>query len=264
MSLKYINNNGEEVIIAGKGTKGQDGLKGENGEGISVGTVIGFDGDEIPEGYEEIEIINQGEEIYSTNEEKIGTWIDGRPIYRKVMHLPIPATTTDGTLVYKDYVISENIKDVISLRGFAEGDTYKIYYPFWSTTTGHITRAQIGTEQKQLQMLNYAVAMSNKLATIIVDYTKAIDNPELITFSVYGKTYQAEKGMTFKQWVDSPYSLEEWSCPSTTAVVWSETLYTGSGSFTVDIYYPESLGGAKPLGHETIISGLTYSYKLEK
>ena len=46
MGLKYINQNGEEVIIAGKGLNGKDG-------GVETGSVIGWTGKEIPEGYEE-------------------------------------------------------------------------------------------------------------------------------------------------------------------------------------------------------------------
>lgn len=30
--------------------------------------------------------------IYSTKETKIGNWIDGKPIYRKVVNIPIPET----------------------------------------------------------------------------------------------------------------------------------------------------------------------------
>lgn len=46
MSLKYINNNGEEIVIAGRGSKGLDG--------IPEGATILYDGDDIPEGYEEV------------------------------------------------------------------------------------------------------------------------------------------------------------------------------------------------------------------
>ena len=52
MGLKYINQNGEEVIIAGKGLNGKDGKDGKNG-GVETGSVIGWTGEEIPEGYEE-------------------------------------------------------------------------------------------------------------------------------------------------------------------------------------------------------------------
>ena len=49
MSLKYINNNGEEIAIA------EQGLPGKDGEGIHVGTVLAYNGLDIPDGYEKVE-----------------------------------------------------------------------------------------------------------------------------------------------------------------------------------------------------------------
>ena len=48
--------------------------------GILAGTVVGWNGEGIPEGYEEVE------KGYSTTEKLTGeTWIDGKPLYRKVI-----------------------------------------------------------------------------------------------------------------------------------------------------------------------------------
>lgn len=48
--------------------------------GIPQDGVIAFDGDVIPEGYEEVANPN----VYSTTEQVIGTWTNGKPLYRKV------------------------------------------------------------------------------------------------------------------------------------------------------------------------------------
>jgi hypothetical protein len=69
------------------GPQGEQGPKGEDGKSIDgdtlpIGAIVDFDGDIVPEGYEEV---NDGcNNIYSTEETVIGTWIDGSPVYRKV------------------------------------------------------------------------------------------------------------------------------------------------------------------------------------
>lgn len=51
MSLKFIDKNGQEVSIAGKGISGKDG------EGIHAGSILGYSGsrEDIPEGYEVVD-----------------------------------------------------------------------------------------------------------------------------------------------------------------------------------------------------------------
>ena len=59
------------------------------------------------------EFIKKSEEVYSTEEVKIGTWIDGKPIYRKVFDIKtISASNTD--LVN---VSNLNIETLIKLNG---------------------------------------------------------------------------------------------------------------------------------------------------
>lgn len=63
------------------------------GDTLPINTIIEYDGDTVPDGYEEVE--DKGE-IYSTDEVRIGTWIDGKPLYRKVILVenPVKGTTT--------------------------------------------------------------------------------------------------------------------------------------------------------------------------
>lgn len=61
------------------------------GESIPTGTIVLFDGDEIPEGFEEVEDYMP---VYSLEEKRCGTWINGKPLYRKVVQYTL--TATDG------------------------------------------------------------------------------------------------------------------------------------------------------------------------
>lgn len=67
-------------------------------------------------------------DVYSTTETRIGTWIDGRPIYRKVFVtnniFPTPYSGNEGTLINNvfDYPVNGNVR-VIKLYGMlSNGD----------------------------------------------------------------------------------------------------------------------------------------------
>lgn len=53
-------------------------------------------------------------DVYSTEETRIGTWIDGKPLYRKVFQSKTPSTTSSlGTIA-----IINDLSIVISIEGF--------------------------------------------------------------------------------------------------------------------------------------------------
>lgn len=61
------------------------------GDTLPIGTIVEYEGDTVPDGYEEVE--DEGE-VYSTEEVRIGTWIDGKPLYRKTIY----STSQSGTI----------------------------------------------------------------------------------------------------------------------------------------------------------------------
>lgn len=74
---------GEKGDKGDKGDTGEQGIQGEKGdESYPIGTIVEYDGDTIPDGFELVE--DKGE-VYSTEEVRIGTWIDGKPLYRKTI-----------------------------------------------------------------------------------------------------------------------------------------------------------------------------------
>ena len=52
-------------------------------------------------------------EVYSTEETRIGTWIDGRPIYRRVFQITTPSTLNANTRVYTGF---NDLQEVTSFR----------------------------------------------------------------------------------------------------------------------------------------------------
>ncbi len=50
-----------------------------------------------------------GSEVYSTEEQVIGKWIDGKPLYRKVITFPMPVTSDWGVVTSHIFNISNDI-----------------------------------------------------------------------------------------------------------------------------------------------------------
>lgn len=103
MSLKYINNNGEEVVIAGRGLSGKDGLDGN--DNVPAGIILQYEGEEIPEGFEEIENPNEEVEIITNSNGTAVKYPDGRMECSYLMNL---GTGLAVTKVYGSVYITNN------------------------------------------------------------------------------------------------------------------------------------------------------------
>ena len=105
-------------------------------------------------------------EVYSTSEVKTNKkWIDGKPIYRKVIN------TTLGSDGNWNTIINGNIEEVINLFGSfnATGQRYVIPRSY----NGQSVTFYCG-DGALYEMHNYAYA-NNRDAIIIIDYTKTTD-----------------------------------------------------------------------------------------
>jgi len=130
-----------------------------DGDMFPIGTIVEYDGDTVPDGYEKIE-------DYSTNEVKIGTWIDGKPIYRKVLKGTTGASTgaTLGNI--------QNLETLIDIRGVT-GGSYK----------GGITWVNLNVSPQQFRQVyvnggTVGMVQHTNEATpyiIILEYTKTTD-----------------------------------------------------------------------------------------
>ena len=117
------------------------------------------------------EFAKKSEEVYSTEETKIGTWIDGKPLYRKVLSLTTPSTTNstkianfDKTFIIKNYYGNAFISASNQLLpiNFYFTDVYKIA-TYVVNNSGEIYM-KIGSE-----------AYRNQQATLTIEYTKTTD-----------------------------------------------------------------------------------------
>ena len=133
----------------------------ESGDALPIGTIVDYDGDTVPDGYEEIS-------DYSTDEIKIGTWIDGKPIYRKVVEYRFGEKDTENVMAY-----IPDLKRFIKIEGYwVDANTiYDIHQSFdgeeiflYASASAH--------EVYERHNFNYA---TGKYSFVIIDYTKTTD-----------------------------------------------------------------------------------------
>ena len=114
----------------------------------------------------------ENKDVYSTNEQVIGTWIDGKPLYRKVIDFGSLPNNAE-----KSYNIAGlNVNTIINVYGFAmtPEKTYGYSIPF-NNPRGTIAEG-VGIYKNQ----NYIVVItgidrSDYNAYIVLEYTKTID-----------------------------------------------------------------------------------------
>lgn len=110
------------------------------------------------------------EEVYSTEETRIGTWIDGKPLYRRVLIGTTPKSINNWETVGS--IGTE--KDLIScFTALDPQNGYKVIIPYYDTQLAIAIRFVVSTGDLQLYITrNDAV---NHPCTIISEYTKTTD-----------------------------------------------------------------------------------------
>ena len=105
---------------------------------------------------------------YSTTEEVIGTWYDGKPLYRKVIKGNI--TATDQTL----FVVNANIDTMVFISGYDCPDgTY--YFPFNYAQTGSTYKSIF--YKKDTDTIEFRSNSYNpgEVYVVVLEYTKTTD-----------------------------------------------------------------------------------------
>ena len=109
-------------------------------------------------------------DIYSTNETVIGTWIDGKPLYRKSFNYTV---TTGDSIIVAD-LSSLNIDTVCYMYGtFKDGNSLIESIPFYLHSQYTIAPFYKLADKS----LRLTVNISNLTGTgvVIIEYTKTTD-----------------------------------------------------------------------------------------
>lgn len=140
-----------------------------------IGAEIDYNGTEVPDGWEEIE--DKGE-VYSTEEQRIGTWIDEKPLYRKTIVLPNGTGTTAEKIYNMSEFGFENI-EMMSLESpsyytLIGSDNIKTTFNF-NYNDGNNYSVGFGITKKVIYVnLGYSYICNNE-CVITVIYTKTTD-----------------------------------------------------------------------------------------
>ena len=134
-------------------------------EGTSATTYVPFSRSIV---VDNDEIYNQNIMNYSTSEIRIGTWIDGKPLYRKVYK-----TTTPSATASTQSVITLSNQNIVKIEGlFSLSSTQKIPINFYDGTNYLFTYQSSSTALSM--KTNYTNGL-NKDVYITLEYTKTTD-----------------------------------------------------------------------------------------
>lgn len=112
-----------------------------------------------------IHAVNEGlKNVYSTEEKRIGTWIDGKPLYRRVLIGTTPLT--EGTWGTIDDI--SNILEITRITGVLGG---YLPVPNFIDSSYYVGLQQYGGNEIQA----YVKGFINSPIKVIVEYTKTTD-----------------------------------------------------------------------------------------
>lgn len=130
---------------------------------VPANGVIGWDSNNaIPAGYEEVnayDIFN----VYSTTEIRVGTWVDGKPLYRKVYS---SSNTNSISLSDLDFDYINIVSSMLTISGYKRN-------PYYTGSTDYFRTLIDTSGQLIIETSGSAQDISNW--TTILEYTKTTD-----------------------------------------------------------------------------------------
>lgn len=104
---------------------------------------------------------------YSTEEQIIGNWIDGKPIYRKVLKATLPTNEGTWTMIASNVV--SNIDFLVDLYGIYDTTDIKFKFPKGEGVY------HINVQIEESDLYSIRKGWSNIEAVFIIEYTKTTD-----------------------------------------------------------------------------------------
>lgn len=112
---------------------------------------------------------NASKENYSTEEQIIGTWIDGKPLYRKVINVGTLPNSTSKAVAHG----AANIDRIVYFKGSAyQSSGLTITLPFISTVGANMITMTVDKTNITTQA---GINRTNFTAIVILEYTKTTD-----------------------------------------------------------------------------------------
>lgn len=105
---------------------------------------------------------------YTQEEQRIGTWIDGKPLYRKVFSIINPAETNTN---YED-LTSYDMETIVHLYGFYKNSTGTFGIPFHDSDTNYSVMFVSGGKQLRGR---FGIPANIIEAKVVIEYTKTTD-----------------------------------------------------------------------------------------
>lgn len=109
-------------------------------------------------------------EDYSEDEIVIGKWIDGKPVYRKMITGSPPIVTKDGTFVTKNFKIADNIENIIQWYG-----RIGVQPITYITNGGLQLKTYVSLAAGELVVSCSNTSFNSAMVYIFVEYTKTTD-----------------------------------------------------------------------------------------
>lgn len=122
---------------------------------------------------------------YSTSEQVVGQWIDGKPIYQKTIVSTLPTCTTDNTIAIKSVDIGSPVGQIVSLDAYMDNGNGYIFQIICRTgfdNSGDVTHfvlcdatTNACPEQSKVRFGNARAIYSGLDCWATVRYTKTTD-----------------------------------------------------------------------------------------
>lgn len=119
--------------------------------------------------WQEVQVQEEPEDVYSTDERVVGTWIDGKPIYRKVVEFGALPNATSKDVAHG----ISNLDYIVSINTTAKYNTNYISIPYVDEKT-LATSISISIRNTKIRILSGA-DQSMYTATVVIEYTKTTD-----------------------------------------------------------------------------------------
>ena len=111
-----------------------------------------------------------GLETYSADETRVGTWIDGKPIYRKVLNLTTPNNASETNIATLTGI--DNLTDI---KGFVINEANaRVNYPYYFNS-GNYGVLFYRTNTGDIVCSNTYSSYQNRPIIVIIEYTKTSD-----------------------------------------------------------------------------------------